>query len=270
VAVGPDGRRRKKYKQETLPTREAAEARVREIENARATTAAVVGRREREEPFATYAAAWVGEARDAVALGELKTRSIADREGTLRRYVLPVFAARPIGAITRTEPRAFLSSLITRGLAPATVKGAVDALRRVLDLAVDAGVLPSNPAVLRRKAGAPRTRHLITRLADDQAQTILKPAPEQGPRGDATAVSTTVEPPIHSDGRQPNGRPVNGATFTVPDTVPTNGSHPAPTSDPAVVPTTSAHIGAGLGQYPHATGAGDAAGVDGADPGGPR
>jgi hypothetical protein len=47
---------------------------------------------------------WVGEARDAVALGELKkARSVADRVGTLRQYVLPVFETCPIGAITRSE-----------------------------------------------------------------------------------------------------------------------------------------------------------------------
>jgi hypothetical protein len=58
------------------------------------------------------------------------------------------------------------------------------------------------------------------------------------------AVTTTVEPPVNGDGRQPNGRPVNGVPLTVPDAVPTNGSHPAPPSDPAVVPARSAHVGA--------------------------
>ena len=130
-----------------------------EIENATATGARVVDRAEREEPFATYAALWVGEARDAVALGDLKARSIADREGTLRRYILPGSRLRPIGAITRADAREFRSSLIARGLAPATVKGAFDAFRRVLDLAVDNGVLVANPAVLRRKPGGNRTRH---------------------------------------------------------------------------------------------------------------
>ena len=159
VAITTEGKRRKKYRQETYPTRAAADDRVTEIERATLTASRVVGRSEREEPFATYAEAWVREARDAVALGELKARSVSDREGALRRYVLPTFATRPVGGISRTDARDFRSALVARGLAPATVKGAFDAFRRVLELAVDAGVLCANPAVLRRKPGARATRH---------------------------------------------------------------------------------------------------------------
>jgi integrase len=152
-------RAQEEVQQETFPTKEEAEDRQREIENATASATRVIGRVEREAPFATYAALWVGEARDAVALGDLKARSVADREGTLARYVLPTFATRPVGAITRAEARQFRSALIARGLAPATVKGAFDTFRRVLEIAVDNGVLPSNPAILRRKPGGNRTRH---------------------------------------------------------------------------------------------------------------
>ena len=150
---------RKRSRSETFPTFEAADARRREITNQRAGTGVIVGRSEREEPFATYAEMWVREARDAVALGELKARTVADREGALRRYILPTFATRPVGGISRTDAREFRSALVARGLAPATVKGAFDAFRRVLELAVDAGVLVTNPAVLRRKPGARATRH---------------------------------------------------------------------------------------------------------------
>jgi integrase len=113
----------------------------------------------RLEPFAVYAHAWVSEARDALALGELKARSVTDREGVLRRYVLPEFADRPVGTISTTVAREFRSALIARGLAPATVKGAFDAFRRVLEMAVEAGAIPSNPAVLRRKPGRNTTRY---------------------------------------------------------------------------------------------------------------
>jgi integrase len=149
----------KRSRSETFPTHDAADTRRREIEAERAGTGQVTSRDARLEPFATFAALWVGEARDAVALGDLKARSVADREGTLRRYILPAFAARPVGSITRTDAREFRSALIARGLAPATVKGAFDAFRRVLDLAVDNGVIVVNPAILRRKPGGNRTRH---------------------------------------------------------------------------------------------------------------
>lgn len=149
----------KRSRSETYPTYEAADARRREIESERAATGTVTGREARLEPFAVYAHAWVQEARDAVALGELKQRTVVDREGALRRYVSPRFAAVPVGAISRTDAREFRSALIARGLAPATVKGAFDAFRRVLEIAVDNGVLSSNPAVLRRKPGGNRARH---------------------------------------------------------------------------------------------------------------
>lgn len=56
-----DGTLRKRSRSETYPTYQAADARRREIEAARAGTGVVVGRNERAEPFATYAALWVGE-----------------------------------------------------------------------------------------------------------------------------------------------------------------------------------------------------------------
>ncbi len=95
----PTGAKRSHF--ETFPTHDAADTRRREIEAERAGTGQVTSRDARLEPFATFAALWVGDARDAVALGDLKARSVADREGTLRRYILPVFAARPVGSITR-------------------------------------------------------------------------------------------------------------------------------------------------------------------------
>lgn len=118
-----------------------------------------VGREARMEPFGTFAQMWIGEARDAVALGDLKPRTAADRDGVLRRYVLPTFAARPVGTITKAEAAEFRSALIARGLAPATVKSAFDGLRRVLEIAVDSGVIATNPAHLRRKPGGNSTRH---------------------------------------------------------------------------------------------------------------
>jgi integrase len=150
---------RKRSRSETYPTYEAAKARRLQIENERAATGTVVGREARMEPFGTFAQMWVDEARDAAALGDLKARTADDRAAVLRRYVLPTFAARPVGAITRPEAAEFRSALIARGLAPATVKAAYDTFRRVLEVAVDNGIIATNPALLRRRPGGNRTRH---------------------------------------------------------------------------------------------------------------
>lgn len=56
---------------------------------------------------------------------------------------------------------AFRSNLIGRGLAPATIKAAFDAFRRVLEIPVDNGTLATNPAVLRHRPGGNRTRHAV-------------------------------------------------------------------------------------------------------------
>lgn len=153
----PTGQQRSRS--ETYPTYEAARERRREIENQRAATGAVVGREARLEPFGTFAALWVREAQDAVALGDLKQRTATDRADVLRRYVLPQWASRPVGGITKPEASEFRSGLVARGLAPATVKAAYDTFRRVLEIAVDNGTLSTNPAELRRKAGTRSTRH---------------------------------------------------------------------------------------------------------------
>lgn len=168
---------RKRSRSESYPTYEAADARRREIVNQRAATGTVVGREARQEPFGTFAVMWVAEARDAAALGELKSRTAADREAVLRRYVLPTFAARPVGAITRPEAAAFRSALIARGLAPATVKAAYDAFRRVLEIPVDDGIIATNPAVQRHRPGARTTRHAegfeYRPLTRDQVGTVV-------------------------------------------------------------------------------------------------
>lgn len=95
-----------------------------------------------------------------------------------------MFATRPVGGISRADAREFRSDLVARGLAPATVKGAFDAFRRVLELAVDAGVLAANPAALRRKPGTRATRHAAgfehRPLSRDQVGAVVAAAERSG------------------------------------------------------------------------------------------
>lgn len=135
---------------ETFRSEEAANNRRRELEAQTAATGRTIGRAVLEQPFATFASAWVSEAADDVRTGALKERTARDRRDVLRRYVSPVFGPRPVVSITRADVVAFRSDLIAKGLAPATVKGVMAALRNVLELAVEGRALAENPAVLRR------------------------------------------------------------------------------------------------------------------------
>lgn len=127
-----------------------ADARLVEVENELATTGRVVPNAVRETPLGTYATAWVREAEDDVRTGALKERTARDRKDLYRRYIAPVFGARPVASIRREEVVEFRSGLIGKGLAPATVKGVLAALRNVLELAVEGRAITDNPAILRR------------------------------------------------------------------------------------------------------------------------
>jgi integrase len=127
-----------------------ADARLVEVDNELAASGHVVPNAVRETPLATYATAWIEEARDDVRTGSLKERTARDRVDLYRRYIAPVFGARPVATIQREEVVAFRPDLIAKGLAPATVKGIVAALRNVLELAVEGRAITDNPAILRR------------------------------------------------------------------------------------------------------------------------
>jgi integrase len=141
VTIAVDGGRRKRYRQETLPTREAAERRLREVEGERAATGAVTPAELRLEPFAVFARAWL----NALA-GTVKARTLAEYRRLYDTYVAPEFATRPVGAVSPADARRFRADLINKGLARGTIKHAFDVFRRVLDVAVTDGAIPANPA----------------------------------------------------------------------------------------------------------------------------
>jgi integrase len=141
VTIAVDGGRRKRYKQETFPTRTLAEARLAEIESERAATGAVTGREARLEPFAAFAFAWL----DSLA-GTVKARTLAEYRRLYDTYVAPEFATRPIGAVSPADARRFRADLVNKGLARGTIKHAFDVFRRIMDVAVQDGAIPANPA----------------------------------------------------------------------------------------------------------------------------
>ncbi|HEY4409285.1 MAG TPA: tyrosine-type recombinase/integrase, partial [Acidimicrobiia bacterium] len=68
-------------------------------------------------------------------------------------HVLPVFGELPLGAITQLEVRAWVADLAAGGRAPATVQKAYQTLSKILQGAVDAGLIALSPC---RRIGLPR------------------------------------------------------------------------------------------------------------------
>ena len=142
----PNGKHR--ARQESYPTREAAEARRDELNNAKhtpgGTSALADAKKKAASTFGAYAADWLTAQALKVANGRLKASSYDSYSGYLGRYALKAFGARAVGSITRAEAEAYLAGM--SGKARATRRLAWQVLMAVLDYAVADGALTANPA----------------------------------------------------------------------------------------------------------------------------
>src|SRR5580658_9855822 len=93
-------------------------------------------------------------------------------EDYLNRYIIPVFGEMPLGDISVSQIRTWVTNLNGSGLAPATVVKAGQILSKVLRSAVEEGVMATNPCSAVRLPRVERTemRYLapaeVSRLAD--------------------------------------------------------------------------------------------------------
>lgn len=83
----------------------------------------------------------------------LRPSSRARDEAYIRNHVIPVFGELPLGAITQLQVRAWVADLAAAGRAPATVQKAYQTLSKILQGAVDAGLIAQSPC---RRIGLPR------------------------------------------------------------------------------------------------------------------
>lgn len=144
----PNGRKKTANRQETFPTREAAEARRDELNAARHTNGTSVLADQRiagDLPFGHYAQAWIESQALKVAQGRLKQRTLDDYERVVKRYALDRFAAKAVASITPRDCELFLADLAARSLAPKTVNHAWLGLKNVLTYATRHGAIPANP-----------------------------------------------------------------------------------------------------------------------------
>jgi integrase len=145
----PDGPKLTRAQQETYAKREDAEARRDELNAARHTsgTANLAEQRKAGDlPFGHYARAWIDSQRLKVAGGKLKADTLAEYERQLASHALPEFGATAIASITPAHCERFLTTLVGRGLTPATVKHHWSTVRRVFVYALRHDAITSNPA----------------------------------------------------------------------------------------------------------------------------
>lgn len=143
-------------RQESYPSREAAEARRDELnaaKHSRGTGVLADAKKAGELPFGYYAQGWLGAQSVKVAQGKLKQRTVDEYDRLLRCYVLRELGGTAIAAISPAHCEAMLTALVGQAsrqgdrkpLTPGTVKHVWGVLRRVLRYAVHHGAIATDP-----------------------------------------------------------------------------------------------------------------------------
>jgi integrase len=79
------------------------------------------------------------------SLVHLKPKTLLDYESALRRHVLPRLGGVAVGKVDQRRVRRFIADLLDDGVSAARVRKAVGTLKQVLDLAVEDGLIRTNP-----------------------------------------------------------------------------------------------------------------------------
>ncbi len=139
---GPGGH----YRSRTFPTEREATRFLTEVEGdkARGSWVDPAGGRVLLEP-------WVNQWWSTTT--NLRQTTRVRDENYLANYVLPAFGGVPLGRITHLDVRAWVSDLDRRGLAPATIVKAYQILGKVMQAAVDGGLIATTPC---RRAPLPK------------------------------------------------------------------------------------------------------------------
>jgi integrase len=94
----------------------------------------------------------------------------------LDTHVLPVLGDRRLNAVKRGDVQLWVDALVAAGLAPSTVRNALDPLRRICDRAVKRDVIPYSPC---DHVEVPRGSGIRDRVASpDEALALIAALPE--------------------------------------------------------------------------------------------
>jgi len=98
-----------------------------------------------------------------------RSTRVRDR-GYIDRYLLPSFSGYRLDTITHTVVQNWVVALTDRGLAPSTVKLAYGLMKKILETAVDTGLIRSSPC---RKISLPKIEHEEMRFLDPMQVELL-------------------------------------------------------------------------------------------------
>lgn len=152
----PDGPKRMRNRSERYPARDAAQARVDELNAAKHTTgtcALADAKTAGGLPFGYYARGWLDQQAVKVSQGNLKARTADEYGRLLRSYVLDALGPLAVAAVTPAHVEQLLATLVKqasrqgdrRPLTPGTVKHSWDVTRRVFKYALQHRAIRANP-----------------------------------------------------------------------------------------------------------------------------
>ncbi|MBI3455457.1 MAG: site-specific integrase [Candidatus Rokubacteria bacterium] len=134
--------------------------------------------REKPTTFAEHAESWL---KSYVAV-QLKPSTQDMYETALRKHWTPTLGARPLTAITREQVKTRLGEMLTAGLRPSRVKGALNILRACLNAAVEDGLILGNPAARAGKfAGRAGSSREVEAFSAEELSTLLATAERDWP-----------------------------------------------------------------------------------------
>jgi integrase len=120
--------------------------------------------------LADYVTSW----QKNYAAREMKPSTAHFYDQFLRLYVLPTFGRCRLDEIRRDAVKRWITDLTTRGLARNTVRLAVASIRSVLNIAIEDGLINSNPAQrLGRLIKAEKPERQATALTYDEVTCLL-------------------------------------------------------------------------------------------------
>jgi integrase len=105
---------------------------------------------------------------------------IRDYEGDLARHVLPRLGGRRLSDARRGDVQELVDELVARGLAPSTVRNALDPLRRIFDRAVKRDLIPFSPCQHLEVPRGTGTRERIATPTEAAAYIEALPVEDRG------------------------------------------------------------------------------------------
>jgi integrase len=120
----------------------------------------------------------LGELAEAYFAGayDLRRASRVLYEGSWRRHIAPTFAETPVGGIRPEDVRAWVDGLLRSGLGPRTVQVARQVLGRILQRAVEDGLIRTNPVrAVRPPAAAPKETRVPTTAEVEAVAEAIDP-----------------------------------------------------------------------------------------------